>query len=225
MGLEVLRSTSFYDFIYRDFLASKRKYRDFIFGRNSFEEVIPFCWFMGKLNLIGSRGFTPELYSSIDDNPPLQVQKELERMGDYFSQMLQCHFPGAFPTDAIFCPTFGDLSRSVGGASADLYFNESLYLFTSTSKPNLNSSLKYKVAALIGFLYGQNHLVNCGNINGRKVRNIILYQARYSLEYRLDIKKFLYDKQIEAIRAGKGLCLHFASIKGERPPLSENTIG
>jgi len=214
VGLNFLSKAGYYtQNLIVEYSAAKEAYKRYLFNEINIDEVLPFCFFIAKFDLIGSYGFSPENYRDIIAPPSEEQVDQIKKMILLFERYLENRFPGGVPGDKVFCPTFGDISRAIGGASSDIYMNETLTLFSLSSKNTLSSILKYKVASLIVMDSMKNFEFNSGNLQNKNVRYISIYFARYSCEYILDISKFLKNKKIENSRAIDGLLRNFCSTK------------
>lgn len=84
-------------------------------------------------------------------------------------------------SDVVFNPTFGEWSKKVGGADADIFIDGTLYDFKCTK----NVSLQWDYCAqifsyyILGLLDKQNGCI--GSLAEREIKNISLYYSRFGL--------------------------------------------
>lgn len=186
------------------------RYRKFIYSEGDMGEVLYPCWLMGKLARYSRKGYMEEDLKDFVAQPRPEVFRQLSLMGALFKKVLKQAYPTKIPEDVVHTPCFGNISRGMGGASADLYIGGHFVFFTNATETN-NLTLINKKAAAVSVLASADSAAFFTNT--RDFKGVTAYFARFCVSLSLKKSFFLKDKKAEFLRAQEMVLRRFTPTK------------
>ena len=203
---------------YEKFIGAFRKY---IYGEKDFSDVL-ICivvWFAQLEHYFRSKNPEARLTAYRMDRE-FDVEAEVKKVVDVFAEVF---IKSGFVTSeskVVFNPHFGEWSKKIGGADADIFIDDTLYDFKCVKTVRYNWNY---IAQVYGYylLYLLDRRGECkSELANVEVRKIAIYFGRHGLINLCDISKSCANNSVTVVdKVGELIDIDFKEKEDERNAL------
>lgn len=192
----------------------------------SFEKLLPYASYLARLEHIFRSAMLPkDIKGSLLDAEENEIIVDLKRLCEVFIERFMIPQIVTPKSSVVFNPHFGIVSKSCGGADADIYIDGTLYDF-KTSK--LTGYKWQEISQIFGYYFlnciATEFKDNSAKLDGYEIKRLAFYKARYGeIEY-LDISSMQTRKMEHAIKEIKELLIskiELFKVKNKLPSRAE----